>query len=54
MPVTRVRVTSQNNCNDVTIVKSEKTVLKDYGEIGNRYLFLAELCVQGHKMACKK
>ena len=34
--------------------KSETTVLGDSCEMSDRWLFLAELCVQGHKIACKK
>ena len=33
--------------------KSVKIFLGDNGEINNRWLFLEEVCVQGHKMACK-
>ena len=34
--------------------KSETTVLADSCEMSDRWLFLADLCVQGHKIACKK
>ena len=35
MPVTRVRVTSQNNRSDDTMLDQKKTVPSDNGEIGN-------------------
>ena len=32
--------------------KSETTILGDSCEMSDRWLFLAELCVQGHKITC--
>ena len=45
VPVTRIRVKSQINCSDVTMLNQKKKVLSYNGEFGNRWLFLAELSI---------
>ena len=46
MPVPRVHLTSQINRGDVTMLSQKKTALGDNGEMSDRWLFLAEWCVQ--------
>ena len=57
----RVQEQSTNMMRDITDqlwwghnAKSENTVLGDNCEMSDRWLFLAEMCVPGNEIACKK
>ena len=49
MTVPHGRVTSQFNCDDVTMLSQNNSVVSDSGKISDQWLFLAKLYVQDTK-----